>query len=387
MSAPTKRRGSVYLAIMVVVAAVTTLVLTGVSLRIHLHERAQRGTDTGAVRRLATSAAELAVHAASADAAVFKQTAGSGVLFQDLPLNPGVISATVTDADTKATVASATTNYLVIARGDAGDSTARISLLLETPDDDLSLFMAQTPEAVAYWPLDDVNTTVATEKIAARHGIYAVANAAGAYTHAHAGPAPRMTWFTELVRVPHHTNFELANGTLFFWVRFDLKPTINGVQMGALSKEKSPRDGAMNLAVFLTRDDLSFVLNNAANQGRTISTPSSHIVQGQWHFVAVTWGDDGMHLFLDGVLRAESDTEFSLQAQRSRAANRHDWYFGVRNIPFSIYSQSSPVFGSVARVGLLNTQIDESQVQAIYNTTTMPPGIRLVPGSFATVVD
>jgi hypothetical protein len=373
---------------MVVVAAVSTLVLTGVALRNHLHERSTMGSESAAARRLATSAAELVVHAASSNAAAFQEAAAAGTLFEDFPLRPGFISATVTDADTKAAVTATTTNYRVIARADTDRATSRIAMLLETPDDDLSRLMVAHPDAVAYWPIDEFNQTTVVDQIGGHNGVYGVASAAGAFTHAHGGPAPRMNWMTEYVQIPHDSAFVLANGTLTFWVRFDLKPTSAGFQMGAVSKENSPATSAMNLAVYLEHDYLYYSLNNAGNRGATVRVPSSSIAEGTWHFVAISWGNDGMKLYLDGTLRAEDSSAVDLQAVLlARQANTFDWYFGVRNIPESIYKQSRTVFGSVARVGLFNTQLSESDIQTIHAATSQPPGIVPVPGSFATVVD
>ncbi len=385
---PRVRRASVYLAVMVVVAAVTALVLTGVALRTHLHERAALASNAAAVRHLATSAAELAVHAASADADAFREIAATGTLFERLPLSPGSISATVTDADTGVAVTASTTNYRVVARGDAGGAAARIAMLLETPEDELTDLMQRHPSAVAYWPLDEVNQVPAADALGRLPGTYSVNSSAGAFTHVHGGPAPRMNWVTEFVRVPHQTAFELGNGTLFFWVRFDLKPTAAGWRMGAVSKERSPPNTAMNLTVHLEHDFLYYSLNNAGNRGATVRIPSSEIVEGQWHFVAVSWGNGGMRLYLDGVRRGENSTAVDLQAVLlGRVANTFDWYFGVRNVPESIYAQSASVFGSVARVGLLREQISDGQVGALYQATSRPPGILPVEGSFATVID
>lgn len=383
------RAGSVYLAILVVVAAVTSLVMTGAVLRRHLHDRSQAGSDASAVRRLTVSAAELAIDRAYADHAAFKQSAKSGTVFDALTVQPGLIRAGVTDADTKAAVTDATTNYRVIAEASVGQNRSRIAMLLNTPDDDLSRLMSSMSAAIAYWPLDEINQTTAVEKLNGRHGQYAIANAAGAYTHVHGGPAPRVTWMTEFTSVPHHASYELANGTLTFWVRFDLKPAAAGQQMGAIAKERSPRNTSMSMAVYLEHDFVYYMLNNGPNQGGTIRFPSSLIAEGKWHFIAITWGNNGMEIYLDGVRQARNTSHTIDLAGRLlvRFANTDPWYFGVRNIPFSIYPQSSPTFGSVARVALFNTQLSGSQIQAVFQASSLPPGIRLVPGSFATVVD
>lgn len=392
MNTPT-RRGSVYMAVLVAVAAVTTLVLTGVTLRKHLHDRAAGSADGSDARRLAVSAAELVAEIAQADQDAFKARAGAGPLFDGFEVPPGKIRAEVVDADTGVAVKPTSRNYAAVAEGVAGGARSRISWRMETPEDDLAILIRSMSSIVAYWPLDEAGSATAAERISGRAGVYPVTTSVGATTHAHGNPAPLFQWYTQFARVPHNAAYELSKGTLAFWVRFDLKPTTDGVNMCAVSKEVSPVNRAMSLTVYLDDDHLCYCLNNDQNWGDTLRAPASKIKEGAWHHVAVTWGSSKIELYLDGV-REDEDSGLMYGLHRTvivlgppRPANTFDWYFGVRNSPYSIYSQSSPVFGSVARVALFSEQLNATQIRALRDSTSMPPGILVVPGSFATVVD
>lgn len=383
----TSRRASVYLAILVVVAAVTVLALAGVTLRRQIHTRARTGNEASAVRRLALSGAELSVHVADRHRDAFQELAEAGTLFSGLDATPGTINAVVTDADTDSAVTANTDRYRVVSEGAVGQARSRIGLTLERQDDDLTALL-KSMNAQNYWPLDEVNLSTAEDAIGDQDGTYSAPAAAGADTHKHGNPAPRIDWITETIRVPHHASFEIGDGTLCFWVRFDAVPTSGGVMAAAVVKERSPTSAQPDLAVYLTDDSLNYKMDNNANNGATIRCSSSRITQGQWHFITIGWGDSGMELHVDGVERAEDDdATLDLDESGSRPANTQDWYFGIRNKPYSSYTQFWPTYGSVARVILFDRRLADEEIAALMAASSLPGPIELEPGSFARVVE
>ena len=384
------RTGSVYLAVVVVVAAVTVLIMTGVALRKQINDRARIGSDGAQAVRLAVSAAELAAHDA-VKSETFEERAATGTIFSNIALAGGRLAATVRDADTSGFPNDDTENFRIVADAVAGGARSRIAFTVETPTDEFTQWILSQPNAVAYWPLDEVNQTAAREVIAERDGVYSRAFVSGSQEHEHGAPAPYFAWYDQFARVPHRGAFELAAGTLTFWVRFDVKPSSSyaGV-MGAVSKERDANTSAAFLAVYLDDDDLCYRLNNQNNHGDTLKTSSSRITAEQWHHVAVTWGGHGMELYLDGVRRDhESGARLGLGRNYMGLgpANTEDWYFGVRNIPYGSYSQGDPIVGSVARVALFSGRLSGENIELIMKTSTMPPGRQVLPGSFARVVD
>lgn len=92
-------RGSVYVAVLAVVAAVSVLTLSGVALRRALHERAEIGGQMSQARRLAQSGAELAVHGSQSDPDNFHASALDGIILPTTNLGGGSIVVRVQDAD------------------------------------------------------------------------------------------------------------------------------------------------------------------------------------------------------------------------------------------------------------------------------------------------
>lgn len=395
MSGCARRRGSVYLAVVAVVAMVTVLVLSGVTLRKRINERAAIGNDSAAVRRLARSGSELVVEHARRDAAAFQTLAATGVVFSDLAVKPGVVSATVRDADTKGLPVESTTNFRVVTDATAGAARSRLSFLLEAPDDPLGIAIHGYAHAVAYWPLHEVNDSIAVDEIAGRNGTYGSPSVAGIETHTHGNPAPRMAWNNEFVRVPHDSSFELAEGTLAFWARFNTKPDNDDEQdrLYIVVKERSSLDSSMSLVIYLDEDDLVYSLIRSG-ESRSLRVSESKIKVGSWHVIAVTWGARGMELYLNGKREAQQTSYLNGLSQFSvpplpwyRPANTQDWYFGVRNKPRSGFQQSQSMKGSMGRVSLFSQQLTESELTKLYSLSSMKPGFVIVPGSFARVTD
>ncbi len=384
----TRRKGSVYLATVTVVAAVTTLTLTGIALRKQIHDAAVAPVDASAAQRMALAAAEIVTHEAWTDMDRFRTTAQTGTMFHRIATDPGHISATVTDAQTGLRPTADSTRFRVITDAEVGRARYRLGMTLHIPDDALRERIESMPNALAYWPLDEINSLVAQEAVSGRNASYSLSSIAGAQTHAHGNPAPRMFWNTEFVRAAHHASHELSAGTLAFWARFDVKPTTSGYRMYAVSKEVT-RTNAMTLSVYLDSSGLAFELDNRHGNGATISTSTSNIIAGQWHHIAVSWGANGMELYLDGVRRSRSGgSRHGINAVLLvRSANTSDWHFGVRDLPESIYSHSSPIVGSVARVALFSGQLTGTQIQSLAQSNSTIQGIQPVAGSFTRVVD
>ena len=100
-------------------------------------------------------------------------------------------------------------------------------------------------------------------------------------------------------------------------------------------------------------------------------------------------GSAGMELYLDGVReQRETGTGYTLGLGLGLGfTNDFDWYFGVRNIPLGAAGQSNPTRGSVARVALFSERLSGSKIRELYEASSVEPGFRVVPGSFARVVD
>lgn len=387
-------RGSVYLAVVAVVAMVGVLALTGVALRKQMIERSMIGSEAASARRLARSATELILARSQSNPEWFRTESYTGTIFENLMLDGSgaTLSASVVDANTKGAPGDATRLFRLVADARSGRARSRLSFLLETPDDPLGSAVGRHSASVCYWPMDEVNQAQAEEQLRSLHGVYGSPSVAGMETHVHGGPAPRMGWNSEFVRVPHDSAFELVNGTLAFWARINLEPW-EDYRATLVSKERHPTDASLSLILAVHKDHLVYTLYNSS-QSESIRVPNDKLRFGEWQHFAITWGEDGMELFVDGErLASSSSIRIGLgQVGTSpfpwyRPANTQDWYFGVRDVPQYGFQQSASMLGSLARVALFNDQLDESQIARLRALSSVEPGFVLVPGSFARVTD
>lgn len=386
------RRGSVYLAVLFVVLTVSVLTLTGVTLRRMMIQRSDSGANAAAARRLALSGAELIVQQGKTSEASFMSMATTGTMLPAFNLAPGTVRATVTDADTGLVPTSGTVNFDIVADGRVGEARSRLGFSMENPDDDLRRWIQSEASALAYWPMDEEKVTTAEEIINNFDGTYSKSSAVGAYEHLHKNRASRFAWVDERMTVPHKSAYEMPNGTLVCWVMFNSKPTVSGWKEVVVSKEDTSLGSAAAIRVWLDKDNMYYSLRTST-RGDTLNFISSKITQGKWHHLAISWGANGIFLYLDGK-EEDRETTVTMGINGSivplRMPNQHDWIFGSRVNPDSKtdgWSHTDILFGSVARAALFTRQLTEEEIKAMSKLDSRRPGPRLVPGSFARAVD
>ena len=382
------RRGSVYLAVLATVSAVTVLSLTGIALRKSFNERARVGSATADAHRLARSGAELAIHQAYATPDTFREQAATGTVFSARSLSDGTITASAIDLDTDATPTDVTTRYRVVSDAAVYRSRSRLAFTLETLESDFTT-LARELGAVAYWPLDEATgTSLATDVIGGYNGTYNDPTRAGVDTHVHGNASPQNDWISHRTTVPHHSAFELEEGTIAFWVCWDALPTLPGMQMGAVSKERTTKDDSAHLAIYLTTGNrLVARLDNKDGDGGT-AEGTGLITAGTWHHIALTWGNK-LCLFVDGTPTTISpNVRIGLAKDGPKVdENTAPWMFGVRNQTVLFTTPAYPTFGSVARVAVFDHELNPAEISDLRDASTLPGPIVPEQGSFARVVD
>jgi hypothetical protein len=381
-----RRRGSIYIAVVTVVAVVSTLTLTGVALRGQVNQSAVLTLDSSYAQTMAMGAVDLVLHQAWEDMPQFRQRAESGGLFSDVKVGRAAISAYVVDEDTGLVPTAQTKRYRVSASSKVGSARYAVGMSLDSPDDELRQLVRSIPGSVAYWPLDERDSSKAVEVLAGRHGEFSSSDISGQLTHTHGGPAPLMERWDEFVRIPHDPVYELNAGTLVFWVRFDDKPSFGQV---CVVIDKKSDDPAQRLRIMLTGSVLRAIFDSKSIS-QTLEIGAWRIIEGSWHHMAVAWDDSGWDLYLDGVLRRQrinSGLGLGESVPLGRKSNVGDWYFGVENTPHGWRDYSKELDGSVARVALFSQRLSEAQIQSLYSADSFPPGIRAVHGSHVRLVD
>ena len=159
--------------------------------------------------------------------------------------------------------------------------------------------------------------------------------------------------FAELANEP---GFDLAAGTLAFWVR----PDAIGAAQGLAGRD-SAGFGAGEMSVLLRADGrVSFRLETA---GKTFFAQSDRaLTAGDWAHVAVSWGPGGMQLRLDGALDGASSHAGGL------AGNVQPWVIGA-NASVSGTGNSLGLrdhfAGTIDEVALFDRQLDAADLAAL----------------------
>lgn len=383
-------RGSVYLAVLGVVSAVTLFTLAGVALRKEINARARTSVSAQDARMAAQSGAELATHLAMESPAKFVALATAGKdLYSEFIFDQGTVAVGVADASTDAQATDSTEAFRVTADARQGSSRSRLAFTVRYVEDDLAKAV-RAQDAVAYWPLDESSgSSVAAEKIAGFDGAYSNPSAVGKQAHPHGNPAPRNYWIDEYTRVPHDDAFELDKGTVVLWAKWDILPTV--VEAAVISKESDSFDSDADLSIYLdTSGNLVGRLRErvllGGGSGGTAEA-NGVIRAGNWHHIALSWGSQ-LELWVDGVCVAKNTSvSIGLDSGGGVSRNERPWYFGVRNRSYYSYNPAYFTYGSVARVALFDRQLNEKEIVQLMEANSMRDKLEVQRGSFARVVD
>lgn len=385
-----QERGSVYLAVLGVVSAVTLFTLAGVALRKEINARARASVSAQDARLAAQSGAELATHLALESPAKFVALATAGKeIYPEFSFDGGTLAVGVADASTDAAATATTESFRVTTDARQGSSRSRLAFTVQYVEDDLTKAV-KALDAVAYWPLDEqTGSTTASDRIAGYDGAYSKASAVGKQTHTHGNAAPRNYWVDEYTRVPHDDAFELEQGTIVLWAKWDILPSL--VDAAVVSKENESYDSDADLAIYLdTSGNLVGRLRERAllggGTGGTVEA-NGVITAGTWHHIALSWGDK-LELWVDGVCVAKNTSvKIGLSPGNGVSANERPWYFGVRNRSYLGYNPAYFTYGSVARVALFDDALNQSEVEQLMKSSSMRDKLEVQRGSFARVVD
>lgn len=219
-----------------------------------------------------------------------------------------------------------------------------------------------TPSPVIDGHFDELSWNGTTGEIADSSGNSNDGVATGASTDANGLLCHTGVFTTNQYAVlPHATDFLLNDGTVSLW----FKDTDNAEQTGLFSKD------ARN---FLTGGHLSiFTTANRSIQARIQSTTQSYTIEsspgsyslGQWVHVAVNFGADGFHLYLDGVLADSNSYVGGLGSSSGGTGNLEPIVIGANSWASSEQS-ATPVqdffTGSIDEVQIYNDSLSAAEI-------------------------
>jgi len=128
-----------------------------------------------------------------------------------------------------------------------------------------------------------------------------------------AGPVPIVVQFDgesagqfdgidDFAEVPHSDDLLLDQGTISLAFKAD---DLDGTQ-GLVSKDSFGYDTGGHFGLRLVGDQLQFRIQSI-DETYKLTSPAGTVTADSWHTVSVTWGSEGLALYLDGALQAEND--------------------------------------------------------------------------------
>lgn len=199
-------------------------------------------------------------------------------------------------------------------------------------------------------------------------------NAAG-----HSATAAQFDGSNDYIVIPHHQAMLLDEGAVSFW--FNSQDQWQSA--GLFSKDSTNYDTGGHLHICLEDRRVNVRLQSSR---QSYELRSRHIAHEQWHHVTVTFGPNGMKLYVNGELEDSEDYTGGLGPSSGGAGNREPIVLGAdathsgdqTHWPLRDYFE-----GMIDEVRLYDRALDAQQVTDLFGDRALSPSTG--PGS--TVVD
>jgi len=297
-------RGSVYLVTLITITAIAAMVLIGIRLRTAENTKQSIVTQMAESNVTVLDATEYALQTVLDDPA-WTSTAQSGNIFTPFSpfnLEDTIYSGTVTDADTAAKPTTDTTTYRLklSAETNSVTSSAQIDLFADRVD---YLTVVKDLGAKFYWPLNETSNPVsAIDEIGSNNGAYKKPSVAGGAINNEGAPVPVFNDSNDHVEVPWDWTFKQKNGSLSLWMMCTGATRASNYSFAGMDFTKNG-DPTLNLSVFYY-GILAYVDDDGSWGGENLATTSFDIINpGTWYHIAITWGSNGLRIYVDGVLQ------------------------------------------------------------------------------------
>jgi hypothetical protein len=235
---------------------------------------------------------------------------------------------------------------------------------------------------IANWHLSESSGTTAVDSAGNLDGVYQGGVTLDADGVLNDDSAAQFDGSNDFVEVAHDDSMLLDNGTVQFWFNAD---DTSGTQ-GLFSKDSSGYDTGGHFTAYLDGSDLKIRLQSTS---ATYTIESSGINAGEWNHVAVTFGDDGFKLYVNGT-QADSDGYTGGWGTSSGGSGNYEpitiganaW--GSGNLTTSGWSD--PFEGKIDEVSIFGSAIGAADIQAMYDagTTGGANGVDTVDGGSGT---
>ncbi|MBL4699231.1 MAG: LamG domain-containing protein [Phycisphaerales bacterium] len=375
------RNGSIYLITLITIAAIVSMVLLGVRLRSSTNEQSALIEQMSEANTGVLDAAELAIETIVSDQQ-WRNTANSGVVYSELSVGTSSYSAVVVDATTSIKPTASTTSYRVtVASGhETVRSVARVDIFATQYD---YLTYLRTLPLKHYWPLNEYsNPTTAVDLKGNYDGTYQSPAAGGASYNDEGGPVPVFTSIGDQVHVPWGKDFDLSDGSISLWMRCTGGNKFENYSFLGMQYDLGGLP-TLNMSVYLYGVTAYVDDDNRWSLGNFTMTSQNLITPGTWYHIVLTWGTNGMVLYVDGVEKASnSSNRDGLKTAKAGQGGEQPLHLGDGYDTGDLRTPEDAFDGSIAHVALFNSQLRASEVAAL---AAIKPDLRtytIVPDSW-----
>jgi len=193
---------------------------------------------------------------------------------------------------------------------------------------------------VSYWRLGEVSGGTALDLAGTSNGTYSGVELGRAGSVA--GDSNTSAYFTgsAYVEVPHSANYMLDNGTIMF--SFQDNNSIHDA--GLFSKDSLNKDSGGHVNIHTTVDGrVAARMQSTSDSIEIVSQP--FITLDTWNYVAFTFGDQGMRLYINGVLASSDPFAIGLGTTSGGAGNTEPIVLGASQIISDPDGQIFPLRG------------------------------------------
>lgn len=221
---------------------------------------------------------------------------------------------------------------------------------------------------IAFWRLADIVGITAVDETGDHDGTYVGAVAlgmAGVFSGS-GNDAVKFNGGSEFVEVPHSDDFLMNNGAVSLWFN---PQNVNNVNQNLISKDSSGYDSGGHFDVRQHDTHIHVRLQSATVSYHLTSPVGSILNSGQWYHLVVSFGVDGLKLFINGN-EADSDPYAGGWGTTSGGAGNYE------PITIGVGQQSSgnqtsagwnrPFTGRIDEVAIYDRGVSQSEAQWLY---------------------
>ena len=372
-----RRRGSIYLLVLVTVTTVTVLGLASLSIVSSQRIESESVASAMDARAAAESAVDLAL-AIMHDDPGWRWSMPNGDWRTDAALGDAAYTINVVDPEDGDLANDPCRPVTITAYGKAARARSILTLRLEAegPLDGAFSGIIASHAPVSYWRLNEASGTTAVDTMGERDGTYR--NGVTLSQRTGLG-CSTVAWFdgvNDFVEVSHRGKYEVKQGSIAFWMRPEKVTTRSGV----ISKAAVGFGSGGHLEIFI---DASRLRARIASTSAWFTVRSATLEPNRWYHVVLTFGND-MHLYIDGELADSRDFDDGIDK------NKEPFAIGVSTTDSSSGSTDGwrfPFQGTIAEVVLFNKILTSTDVADLFASYPPPLRMRAVSTSWERLAD